>query len=235
MAGEERRSTTATCKLRLVGTDVCDTHAPGHTHGGPPPGRRQAPRRARAAAPLTMNAAGLRGARPAAPCPSERAGLPAGPRAAAAAAPAAPARAGAAGRSIARRCRAADPHAPARRVRPGSQGPWAAGRGDPCSPRSWALTGRQLEEVAAPSLRRSVAVEFHPRLHWAGLSAHTKQVMPRPQHADIMLDNVHSKTEAANTKRTAKLCFVRLFKIRNVYHQKELGKNVNTSNLWAVG
>lgn len=76
MAGGERRSTTATCKLRLVGTDVCDTHAPGHTHGGPPPGRRQAPRRARAAAPLTMNAAGLRGARPAAPCPSERAGAP---------------------------------------------------------------------------------------------------------------------------------------------------------------
>lgn len=54
------------------------THGHGCTHarasgqgqaGGPPGGACAGP------APLTMNAAGLRGARPVAPCPSRRAGL----------------------------------------------------------------------------------------------------------------------------------------------------------------
>lgn len=120
------------------------THTHTHTGAptlGPPAGDGQAdPRRGAggAPAPLTMNAAGLRGARPAAPCPSERANERAS---------------GAPRRDLGRRLRrpggggrplnrAQMPRSRSaarfRRVRPGSPGPWAPGGagGGPGPPKS---------------------------------------------------------------------------------------------------
>lgn len=153
----------------MGGTDECDTCTRAH------PRRSLRPRAVGQAsegrgrpAPLTMNAAGLRGARPAAPCP-RASGAQAGPRAAAPAR-----RAGAAGRSIARRCGAADLRTRFRRVRPGWWGPGHWGRGAqagraraPPGPASW---GGWHGALRAPDMRvQGTLSPSHP-----DLTAHTR-------------------------------------------------------------
>lgn len=152
-----------------------------------------------------MNAAGLRGARPAAPCP-RASGAPAGPRAAAPAQ-----RAGAAGRSIARRCGAADPRAPFRRVRPGWWGPWALRGGAqtgrlrvpparvPPGPAGW---GRWHGALRAPGMRMQGTSDPASRLTSAPSAAPS---------AETSQENVRCQGEPASSQPHSEALSCRTF------------------------
>lgn len=189
----------------MGGTDECDTCTRAHPRRSlrPRTGGQASEGRGRPA-PLTMNAAGLRGARPAAPCP-RASGAPAGPRAAAPAQ-----RAGAAGRSIARRCGAADPRAPFRRVRPGWWGPWALGGGAQAGrpraspgPASW---GRWHGALRAPD--RRVQGDAQPVQPGPSCSQPRLQLHPQRRHRRST-DALKGKQPAPSPQRS---CFVGLFK-----------------------
>ena len=253
-AVEEGAATRPACKPQLTGADKmrgAPTHGHGCNHagasgrgraGGSPGGACAGP------APLTMNAAGLRGARPAAPCPSGRTGLRVGTsgrrlrrlRQTGG-------RAGAAGRSIARRRHAANPRlgfgtSGLAHRGPGSWGGAGAGE-DTGSPgplgslhrRPGRRVTRRPQDPQVPTRaggsRCGMPAPIQPGL----TAASTERVTLRAEHRHHAAKRSLRRPAAQRPAACADLCFVRLLKRRSVCYQKELHKNSNTGNLRGVG
>lgn len=252
-AVEEGAATRPACKPQLAGADKM-RGAPTHGHGcnhagasgrgracGSPGGACAGP------APLTMNAAGLRGARPAAPCPSGRTGL----------------RVGTSGRRLRRLRRtggrgrqAAQSRADATQPIRGSgsaRQAWLTedlgagaglGRGeDTGSPgplgslhlRPGRRVTRRPQDPQVPTRaggsRCGMPAPIQPGL----TAASTERVTLRAEHRHHAAKRSLRRPAAQRPAACADLCFVRLLKRRSVCYQKELHKNSNTGNLRGVG